>query len=79
MENSPEVQYPPGALVRFTDSNATVRLTDKKVVLAEGTVNGDPLDVGDRVLVPVWTARAGRESTTVYVDTRNIVDVELPG
>lgn len=32
----------------------------------------------DHWLVPCWTAREGRESTTVYVDSRNVVAVILP-
>lgn len=68
-------EYPPGALVKFSDANAVGRLTDREVVLAEGTVNGEVLELEDRTLVPVWAKRAGREATTIYVDTRNIVDV----
>lgn len=67
--------YPPGAAVTYGDSTATT--TTGETVLARGHVNGPPIEHGELVYVPVWTARDnGREPTTVYVDSRNIVDIE---
>lgn len=69
-------EYLPGVVVKFNDANATTRRPGEAVALAEGVVNGEPIEAEGRTLVPVWTQRKGREATTVYVDTRNIISEE---
>lgn len=65
--------YERGARVRYADGSAT---TSDGMVLAEGVVNGDPVSNGVLTYVPVWSERdSGREPTTIYVDSRNIVEV----
>ena len=59
-----------GDQVKFRDSNAT------GYKVCTGVVNGDPMKLGHKTLIPIWTERKGREATTVYVDQRNIVGQE---
>jgi hypothetical protein len=75
-------EYPLGALVRFTD-RGVVASKDRGPATASGHINGEPIEVPhvygpDDVYVPVWSARDnGREPTTVYVHTSNILSVEV--
>ena len=70
-------KYPLGATCVFADSNATVSDPGEQTVLAEGPINGEPLQEGDTILVPVFAFRSdGREPTTIYVNAKNIVEVK---
>lgn len=70
-----------GAGGRLTvDAAAVVDLVDRPPVMAEGRINGAAVQEPDRWLVPVWAERdGGREATTVYVDSANIVSIVHPG
>lgn len=69
-----------GRLLRFADATATVDVVkgDGAPVVAEGRINGAPIAEADRWLVPAWCERdGGREATTVYVDSANIIAVRI--
>ena len=72
------LQYPLGSTVFFGDCTATVATENigDDLVIAEGTVNGLPLETRAHVYVPVWANRVDRDSTTVHVHAANIVGVD---
>lgn len=69
--------YKMGATVEFFDTNATVRMGSGEQVVAVGTVNGKILETPEATYVPLWCDRNGREATTVYVNTKNIIGQAL--
>jgi hypothetical protein len=68
-----------GALVRFGDQGVVAQ-NEPGAVLASGRVNGEVVvESEERWWVPVWCSRDnGRESTTVWVASVNVVQVQGP-
>lgn len=69
-----------GSLVRFTDVGIVASEEDGPTV-CEGRINGAAIASPgtDRWMVPVWTERDhGREATTIYVDTANLLSIRPP-
>lgn len=69
--------YPVGARATFADATATTSKGEPGV--AHGVINGPPItdDEGAVTHIPVWCQRDnGREATTVYVATANVLSVE---
>ena len=66
-----------GDRVKFRDNSATTSLKDagEKVYVREGMVNGDPIldDDLNVVAIPVWAEREGREPTTIFVVSANLL------
>lgn len=61
-----------GETISFADQSATVTTDD--LVVAEGTVNGPPIFIEGGFMVPAWCERDnGREATTVYVHSSNLL------
>lgn len=71
------MRYKPGTKVRFRDNAGNVRGPSGTMVVAEGRVNGRPIQTdGGTVYVPVWVERdRGREATTLMVVATNILEV----
>lgn len=86
--------FDPATAIVIVPLENVVTLEDRGDVLAEGMINGpaipcyedggvvpaveEEIEFIDHWQVPCWTAREGREATTVYVDSRNVVAVILP-
>jgi hypothetical protein len=71
---SDDGNYRPGTRIVFADANATV--SDRVVGTRTGVVNGTPITDDDGVVLylPVFAARDdGREATTIYVATANVL------
>lgn len=74
--------FPLGSRVDFVDAG-TVTSSAEDQVMATGMVNGPCVrrrhDDDTDFLVPVFTSRDnGRESTTIYVDVRNVLACDPP-
>ncbi len=75
--------FPLGARVEYATDGADVGPLRARGELTTtvGTVNGRPVTdpaTGKVAYVPVWTAREGREATTIYVAVGNILTVTIP-
>ena len=73
----PSPRFPLGATVTFSDDSAIGPLGDDSVRVCTGIVNGRPVvNPGcEAEYVPLWCERIGREATTVYVSSKNILSV----
>lgn len=71
--------YPMGTRVRFVDGNANVSKKLEDMVMTTGFVNGKPMVEGKFEYVPVFAQREGREGTTIWVATSNIVQKIIEG
>ena len=74
--------FPMGSRVHYVDTGTVVSSLEEQV-LVTGVVNGPPVqrrhDDDQDFLVPVFSSRDnGRESTTIYVDVRNVVTCDPP-
>jgi hypothetical protein len=68
------MQVKVGDVITFADATAIAHPSDKEPArIVAGMVNGEPLTINGETLVPVWCNREGREPTTVYVNSRNII------
>ena len=71
------MNYPPGATVTFADQPHNVVWNTDQPTVCTGTVNGEPMEEGGEVWVPVWCERDnGREPTTIFVREENILQVK---
>lgn len=73
-----EADFIAGSVVQFTDVG-TVLQDHEGAALCSGRINGAAIPELDGWLVPVWAERDhGREATTIYVASTNIVSIAHP-
>ena len=69
-----EITAPMGATVTFIDPTAVVT---QAMSVCTGFINGPVIDVDGESFVSVWAERDnGRESTSVFVHSSNVLKIE---